>query len=95
MLETESVIAFRDINPQAPTHILVVPKKHIKNAVAFERKDQTLIFEVFDAIRQIAESEKLESGFRVIGNIGNNGGQTIDHVHFHILGGRLMQWPPG
>jgi len=94
--ENSSVLAFRDINPCAPIHVLVIPKKPIKNLDQLEKEDLSLISKIFEVIQRIAKQEKiLEKGYRVILNNKNWGGQTVDHVHFHLLGGRIFQWPPG
>ena len=95
--EDESVVAFRDINPQAPQHILIVPRKHIESINAFEDDDKDLAAHILvDVIPKLAKDLKIaESGYRVVINTGKDGGQTVPHIHFHILGGRSMQWPPG
>lgn len=85
--EDKYVLAFRDINPQAPVHIVVIPKEHICCAKAINAENSFLVAKCFEAIAKIAESEKLEKGFRVINNCGEDGGQTVMHLHFHILGG--------
>ncbi len=86
--EDEYVYAFRDINPQAPVHILVVPKKHIGCANEISAENSACIAKCFEAIAKIAKAEGLENGYRVINNCGEDGGQTVMHLHFHILGGR-------
>ena len=88
--EDEFVLAFRDINPQAPVHIVVIPKEHICCATAITAENSFLVAKCFEAIAKIAESEGLEKGFRVINNCGEDGGQTVMHLHFHILGGRKL-----
>lgn len=85
--EDEYVFAFRDIAPQAPVHILVVPREHICCANAIDVSNSQLIAKCFEAIAKIAKAEGLEDGYRVINNCGENGGQTVMHLHFHILGG--------
>jgi len=95
LLETDGIAAFRDIHPQAPTHILVIPKKHIQSLAQLEHEDQTLMGELLLAIRELAEKEGLQDGYRVVVNTGRDGGQSVDHLHFHLLGGRSLQWPPG
>ena len=84
--EDDLVLAFKDINPQAPVHILVIPKKHIDSAVALTEEDDILIAHVFKVIRQIAKEQDLENGFRLVTNVGTDGGQSVKHLHFHILG---------
>ena len=94
--ETDKVLAFRDINPQAPVHILVIPKKPIPSVAALSPEDSVLMGEVLLAVAEIASREGLaEGGYRVVTNIGHDGGQTVPHLHFHLLGGRPMLWPPG
>ena len=85
--EDECVYAFRDINPQAPVHILVVPKEHICCADAIDETNSAAVAKCFEAIAKIAKAEGLENGYRVINNCGADGGQTVMHLHFHILGG--------
>ena len=88
--EDEFVFAFRDIYPQAPVHILVVPKEHIISAAGVNAENSHLVAKCFEAIAVIAENEGLGSGFRVISNSGSDGGQTVFHLHFHILGGKNL-----
>ncbi len=96
VFENDQVLAFEDVNPQAPTHILVIPKKHIPNIQEMKLEDQQLLLpEIFQAIQQIADDKELEKGYRVVNNCKDSGGQTVNHLHFHLLGGRVMQWPPG
>lgn len=91
--EDGNVLAFNDIDPQAPVHIVVIPKKHFANIL--ELNDSTILNAIFDSIRKIADEQKMEKGFRIVCNTGSDGGQTVDHLHFHILAGRNLQWPPG
>ncbi len=95
--EDESVVAFRDINPQAPQHVLIVPRKHIASINAFEVDDKDLAAHILiDVVPKLAKDLKIdESGYRVVINTGDEGGQTVHHLHVHLLGGRSMQWPPG
>jgi len=96
VFEDEQAIAFRDIDPQAPTHILVVPKKHIGSLAEADGKEMTsLLGHLLRLVRQIAHSENLSGGYRTVINTGPDGGQTVDHLHLHLLGGRAMHWPPG
>ena len=89
--EDEFVYAFKDINPEAPVHILVVPKKHIKSMNEIEEIDENLIGKIFLAIEKIAKEQGVaEQGYRVISNCGKDAGQTVMHLHFHILGGRKL-----
>ena len=85
--EDDAVFAFRDINPQAPVHILVVPKQHICCADAVDGSNSACVARCFEAIAKIAKAEGLENGYRVINNCGADGGQTVMHLHFHLLGG--------
>ncbi len=94
--EDEQVIAFRDINPQAPTHILVVPKRHIPGVNELAEQDEALVGHVYGVIaRLVRELGIAETGYRVIVNSGADGQQSVPHLHFHVLGGRLLAWPPG
>jgi histidine triad (HIT) family protein len=94
--ENDYVLAFRDISPQAPVHILVIPKKPIPSVAALSSEDSSLMGEVLLAAAEIARAEGLaEGGYRLVTNIGHDGGQTVSHLHFHLLGGRPMLWPPG
>ena len=93
--EDELCLAFRDISPQAPTHVLVIPKKEIVSVATIAEEDQTLIGHVYLVIRNIANQLGLENGYRVVVNCGPDGGQAVDHLHFHLLGGRQLKWPPG
>ncbi|ABR49183.1 histidine triad (HIT) protein [Alkaliphilus metalliredigens QYMF] len=95
--ENEDVMAFKDINPEAPVHLLVIPKKHIPSFAHLTQEDnEVLMPKIFVAIQHLArEFELEEEGFRVVNNCGTNGGQTVGHIHFHLMGGRRMVWPPG
>ncbi|MBQ3256259.1 MAG: histidine triad nucleotide-binding protein [Oscillospiraceae bacterium] len=88
--ETENVLAFRDINPQAPVHILVIPKMHIASAAEITEENAAVVADCFKTISVIAKQEKLDNGFRVISNVGEDAGQTVKHLHFHILAGVNM-----
>ncbi len=93
--ENDKVYAFADIDPKAPFHVIVIPKKHICSAADITNENSSLIANVFEAIAEIAKQEKLEKGFRVVNNCGEEGGQTVGHIHFHLLARRNLQWPPG
>jgi histidine triad (HIT) family protein len=95
LVETDQLVAFRDLNPVAPTHILVIPKKHIASLADLELEDRALMGEMMVAIRRLAEQLGLDEGFRVVANTGPAAGQSVHHLHFHLLGGRSLQWPPG
>ncbi len=93
--EDDLCLAFRDINPQAPTHILVIPKKPIPQLELATAEDQILLGHLLLIVKKVALQVNLNQGFRVVINNGQDGGQTVDHLHLHILGDRQMQWPPG
>ena len=93
--EDDRCLAFHDVAPQAPTHILVIPKKPIAAVTAIADGDAELIAHLWLVIRNLATEHKLDRGFRVVVNNGRDGGQSVDHLHFHLLGGRQMTWPPG
>ena len=94
--ENENVYAFRDLNPVAPTHVLIVPKEHIQSLDEMKDTHQSLLGEMMLTAKKIAKDEGLsEDGYRVVNNIGKAGGQSVDHFHLHVVGGRNMQWPPG
>ncbi|MGO1370018.1 MAG: histidine triad nucleotide-binding protein [Senegalia sp. (in: firmicutes)] len=94
--EDEKVIAFNDLQAQAPTHVLVIPKKHIASLNDIEEDDLELISYIFDRIPKLASKLGIKkSGYRVVNNCGSDGGQSVNHIHFHLLGGRSLQWPPG
>ncbi len=92
--ESETILAFRDIAPVAPTHILIIPKIHIPSLN--EADDPQLLGQILMAAKEIARQEKIDGeGYRIVNNIGENGGQSVGHLHFHLLGGRRIGWPPG
>jgi histidine triad (HIT) family protein len=93
--EDEHCLAFRDINPQAPVHVLLIPKREIPNLDAAEDFDQQLFGHMVLVLRDLARRLSLDDGYRVVLNCGPNGGQSVDHLHFHLLGGRALRWPPG
>jgi histidine triad (HIT) family protein len=95
LYEDELAIAFRDISPQAPVHILVIPKQPIPRLSNAESQDHALMGHLLLTAKRVAEQAGLASGYRVVINNGEDGGQTVDHLHLHILGGRQMSWPPG
>jgi len=90
--EDEHVLAFRDINPVAPTHVLLIPRAHMENILGL---DDDTAKHMLAAMRKIVSDEKLEKGFRLVSNTSEHGGQTVYHLHWHILSGRHMGWPPG
>lgn len=92
--EDDHIIAFNDLDPQAPIHVLVIPKKHITSLARLDEGDGGLMGHIMLKIAEIAADMGLE-GYRVVTNIGEDGGQSVPHLHFHVLGGRSLQWPPG
>ncbi len=96
VFENPSVYAFHDISPQAPVHVLILPKKHLSGLNALTPEESALMAEVLLATKEIARQLKIgETGYRLVSNQGKDGGQTVGHLHFHLLGGRAMEWPPG
>ncbi|HIB34131.1 MAG TPA: histidine triad nucleotide-binding protein [Candidatus Marinimicrobia bacterium] len=94
--ENELILSFRDIDPKAPTHILIIPKKHIETLNEINENDQDLLGELLLTAKKIAKDEGIDaSGYRTVFNCNADGGQTVFHIHMHLLGGRLMAWPPG
>ncbi|MEA5531708.1 histidine triad nucleotide-binding protein [Dolichospermum sp. UHCC 0684] len=93
--EDDLALAFTDVNPQAPVHILVIPKKPIVSLATAEPEDQALLGHLLLTVQKVAAQAGLENGYRVVMNTGVDGGQTVYHLHIHILGGRSMSWPPG
>lgn len=94
--EDEDVLAFKDINPAAPVHIIIIPKKHIESVMDLNESNIGIVEKIFAAAKKIAVSESLgDKGFRIVTNCGESAGQSVKHLHFHLLGGRDMQWPPG
>lgn len=94
--EDKEMIAFKDINPQAPTHILIVPRRHIQSLSEMTEADKGLTGNLLFAARKIAQDQGISNeGYRVVVNNGQNGGQTVFHLHLHLMGGRPMAWPPG
>ena len=96
LFENDKILAFRDISPQAPVHFLVIPKKEIRTINNINEEDKSLIGELFIVAKEIAKKEGIsEKGYRTIFNCNENGGQTVYHIHLHVLGGRQLEWPPG
>ena len=95
LYEDEHCLAFPDANPQAPTHVLVIPKKEIPGVSAIGDEDAALVGHLWLVIRKLAVQLGLEGGYRVVVNNGPDAGQSVDHLHFHLLGGRTLNWPPG
>jgi histidine triad (HIT) family protein len=95
VLENSDFLAFRDIDPKAPVHVLVIPKKHFEDIVELSKSDNELSAGLMKFATEVAGIEKLEKGFRIVLNTGQDGGQSVQHVHAHVLGGRSLTWPPG
>ena len=96
LYEDDQLVAFRDIAPQAPVHILLVPKQHIPTILDIDEENRGLIGHVYWVAAKLARENKIaEDGYRLVSNCNKAGGQTVFHIHFHLLGGRSMQWPPG
>ncbi|MDX9917978.1 MAG: histidine triad nucleotide-binding protein [Gudongella sp.] len=93
--EDEHIVAFKDINPQAPVHFLVVPRLHIDSLDKISKENDSLMAHILRTIPALAKEQGIENGYRVVNNCGEDGGQTVDHIHFHVLGQREMLWPPG
>ncbi len=93
--EDDTVFAFRDIEPQAPVHILIVPKEHIASAKDINESNSAVVAHVFEVAAKIAKAEGLDDGFRIVNNCGDSAGQTVKHLHFHLMGGREFTWPAG
>ncbi|MGJ7044030.1 histidine triad nucleotide-binding protein [Thermoanaerobacterium thermosulfurigenes] len=94
--EDDYVVAFPDINPQAPVHLLIVPKAHIDSPLDIDERNKELVGHVYVIAKKLAKRYGIDSkGYRIVSNCGDDGGQTVHHIHFHLLGGRFMTWPPG
>ena len=94
--ESDTVVAFRDLDPKAPTHILLIPKEHIDSVAAVEDRHGAVIVDLLQAANHLAKTEGIDrSGYRIVTNVGDDGGQSVFHLHLHLLGGRPMTWPPG
>lgn len=93
--EDEKVYAFKDINPEAPVHVLIIPKKHISSANELTEENKEVIGDVYYAAQKIAKELGIaDKGYRIINNCGEDGGQTVFHIHFHLMGGKQLNWPP-
>ena len=96
VLETDTTFAFRDINPTAPTHVLVIPREHIVHAGTVNAEHGAVLAEMLDTARRVAEADGIaERGYRLVFNVGRDSGNTVPHLHLHVIGGRGMSWPPG
>ena len=92
--EDEKILVFKDLNPVAPIHVLIIPKKHISSANEINKENSEIISHIFSCIPKISKTLHLENGFRIINNCGTDGGQTVNHIHFHLIGGEKLGWPP-
>lgn len=96
LYEDEKVIAFHDISPEAPIHFLVIPKEHIQSVNELSEENANIISHIFLVINKLVKELNIaETGYRIVNNCGKDGGQTVDHMHFHVLGQRELKWPPG
>ena len=95
LYEDDTLLAFYDIDPQAPVHFLVIPKQHVDSAACLTENDAALVGHIFAVIAKIAADLNLENGYRVVTNVGEDGGQSVKHMHFHVLAKRSLAWPPG
>lgn len=95
LYEDDRCLAFYDLSPQAPVHFLVIPKEHIPSADALNEHNCAIVGHIFAVIAKLAVELSLEGGYRIVNNCGVDGGQTVGHLHFHVLAGRLLAWPPG
>jgi histidine triad (HIT) family protein len=96
LLETDRSLAFRDINPQAPVHVLVVPKRHVEDAAAVSHGDAEIVVDMLVTARRVAQELGVaDSGYRLVFNVGDDASNTVGHLHLHVLGGRRFAWPPG
>ena len=93
--EDDQIVAFYDLDPQAPTHILLIPKQHIASAAEITPENCGIVGHIYAVAAKLAKELGLDNGFRIVNNCGEDGGQTVHHIHFHLLGGRSMAWPPG
>lgn len=93
--EDDLCVAFKDLEPQAPVHILIIPREHIASAAEITQENSSIVAHIFEVAAKLAKENKLEKGWRIVSNVGEDGGQSVKHMHFHLLGGRPMAWPPG
>lgn len=95
LFEDEQIVAFRDLHPQAPVHFLIIPREHLRSLAHTAREHAPLLGRMLAAAQELAAAQGLSQGFRTVINVGEHGGQTVDHLHLHVLGGRHLSWPPG
>ena len=95
LYEDDEIVAFRDINPTAPVHVLIIPKQHIASSDDLNEENSHLVGKIFVVAKKLAKELGLDKGYRIVNNCKEDGGQSVDHIHFHLLGGRQMLWPAG
>ena len=93
--EDDLCVAFKDLEPQAPVHILIIPREHIASAADITAANSSIVAHIFEVAAKLARDSHLDGGWRIVSNVGEDGGQSVKHMHFHLLGGRSMAWPPG
>lgn len=93
--EDESVVAFNDLDPQAPVHVLIIPKEHIASAAEINEENSRVVAHIFEVAAKIAKEKGLDNGYRIVNNCGESAGQSVKHLHFHLMGGRDFGWPAG
>lgn len=93
--EDESVVAFNDLDPQAPVHVLIIPKEHIASAAEINEENSSVVAHIFEVAAKIAKEKGLDDGYRIVNNCGESAGQSVKHLHFHLMGGRDFGWPAG
>lgn len=95
LYEDDLVVAFNDLNPQAPVHLLIIPKEHIASTDDIDEDNSHIIARIFEVVSHLGRELGLDDGYRLVNNCGEDGGQTVNHIHFHLLGERKLNWPPG
>lgn len=95
VFEDDRILAFYDLEPQAPVHILLIPKQHISSVTELNPENSAVVAHIYETAARLAAEQHLDNGFRIVCNAGPDGGQSVPHLHFHLLGGRSMKWPPG
>ena len=95
VFEDDRILAFYDLEPQAPVHILLIPKQHISSVTELNPENSAVVAHIYETAARLAAEHHLDKGFRIVCNAGPDGGQSVPHLHFHLLGGRSMKWPPG
>ena len=93
--EDDTVVAFNDLDPQAPVHVLIIPKEHIASAAEINESNSAVVAHIFEVAAKIAAEKGLKDGFRIVNNCGDSAGQSVKHLHFHLMGGRYFGWPAG